>query len=427
MSEEAPGVRWHRALLALRLLALDPGLGGIALRARAGPVRDRWMNALARFPLTVRKVPVTIGDDALFGGLDLAATLASGREQRTAGLLSCPALLTVPMAERMEPGLAARLASAVDGGAHSLIALDEGADEEEGIPDALADRLAFHVSLDGIPCGAAAEELGTLPPMADVTASEADMAAIAELAETRGSSSTRAGLHCLRAARAHAALHRRGTVAPEDIEAAAILTLATLATRMPAPSEDEAPAPEHAEDHPQQDDEEGGASIPQELLLDAVRSALPPGLLAQLAAGSARRGARGAGTGTKRKGNRKGRPLPPRAGRPDGRARVDLVATLRAAAPWQSIRKAGRPSARPVEIRASDIHLKRFEERSDRLLIFTVDASGSAALARLAEAKGAIELLLSEAYARRDHVALVAFRGISAEVLLPPTRSLVQT
>jgi magnesium chelatase subunit D len=106
---------------------------------------------------------------------------------------------------------------------------------------------------------------------------------------------------------------------------------------------------------------------------------------------------------------------------------MDLVATLRAAAPWQQVRRTLRPDHAGMHIRPADIFVRRFEQKSDRLLIFVVDASGSAAMTRLAEAKGAVELMLASAYARRDHVALIGFRGQEAEVLLPPTRSLVRT
>jgi len=78
-------------------------------------------------------------------------------------------------------------------------------------------------------------------------------------------------------------------------------------------------------------------------------------------------------------------------------------------------------------VRPDDFRLKRFRRRAERVVIFVVDASGSAALARLAEAKGAVELMLAQAYVARQQVALVSFRGAAAEVLLPPTRSLVMT
>jgi magnesium chelatase subunit D len=109
---------------------------------------------------------------------------------------------------------------------------------------------------------------------------------------------------------------------------------------------------------------------------------------------------------------------------PGGGARLALLETIRAAAPWQRLR--GADGAGSIRLRRDDLRVRRFEDRAEALTIFAVDASGSSAAARLAEAKGAVELLLGRAYAKRAEVALIAFRGSTADLLLPPTRSLTR-
>jgi magnesium chelatase subunit D len=125
--------------------------------------------------------------------------------------------------------------------------------------------------------------------------------------------------------------------------------------------------------------------------------------------------------------NRRGRPIGTRRGEPGPGVRLNVVETLRAAAPWQPLRRreAGAAPTR-VQVRRDDFRITRFKQRNESAAIFVVDASGSAALHRLAEAKGAVELLLADCYTRRDHVALIAFRNKTAELLLPPTRSLTR-
>jgi magnesium chelatase subunit D len=118
---------WTRAAQALELLAIDPGgLGGIRLRARAGPVRDRFLAAVpgALAPRPCRRLHPGIADDALFGGVDHLASLAAGSLVRTQGLIGAePLALVLPMAERADAGLAARLALAIEAG-HCVVALD---------------------------------------------------------------------------------------------------------------------------------------------------------------------------------------------------------------------------------------------------------------------------------------------------------------
>ena len=441
--------RWQRVNLALACFALDPAaLGGIWLRARVGPVRDQVQKGLetALQGHTLRRLHPGIGDDALFGGVDLSATLAEGRVVRTRGILGAPAVLIMPMAERIKAGLAARLAGALDRQTGlSLVALDEGAEPDETLPSALADRLAIHLDLAeqglsdapdlALDLAELAEARALLPR---VTVPDSAIAELAEVAARLGILSLRAPLLALAVARASAALSGEDHVESADLMLAVELVLAPRATQYPEPDTDTAPEdepppepdqPDPPEDQKDDTDDDDRVDLPPaEMLLEAAKAMLPPDLLARLSAGRAARNSPSAsGSGAAKKGNHRGRPLPSRAGRPGGDARVDLVATLRAAAPWQPMRRKMTDQHDRLHIRMSDIRLRQFEETSDRAIIFVVDASGSAALARLGEAKGAIELLLSEAYARRDHVALVAFRGESAEVLLPPTRSLVQT
>jgi magnesium chelatase subunit D len=167
----------------------------------------------------------------------------------------------------------------------------------------------------------------------------------------------------------------------------------------------------------------------QDVVLEAAQAAIPAGLLAQLRIGRAPRGS-GAGTagraGVLRSGGARGRPCGVRSGPPRGQSRLNIMETLRTAAPWQRLRGRVLEHDTRVRIDPGDFRVTQYQERTRTLTIFAVDASGSSALNRLAEAKGAVELLLADCYIRRDQVAVIAFRGRTAELLLPPTRSLVR-
>ncbi|MEU8139723.1 ATP-binding protein [Streptodolium elevatio] len=101
--------------------------------------------------------------------------------------------------------------------------------------------------------------------------------------------------------------------------------------------------------------------------------------------------------------------------------RLHLAGTVRAAAPHQLARGRRGPG---LVVRRDDVREAVREGREGNLVLFVVDASGSmAARARMRTVKGAVLSLLLDAYQRRDKVGLVTFRGVGAELALPPTSS----
>lgn len=105
---------------------------------------------------------------------------------------------------------------------------------------------------------------------------------------------------------------------------------------------------------------------------------------------------------------------------------IALDATIRVAAPEQSRRP--RPPGMAIAIHPRDLRERRRERRIGNFILFVVDASGSmGARARMVAAKGAIMALLTDAYQKRDRVAMITFRRREATLILPPTASIELT
>jgi magnesium chelatase subunit D len=423
------------ALLAARLCSLDPDLGGVRLIGDDADARDEMVAAFREglpADAPVRRIAANIDEDRLVGGMDLGAALAGEGIRMRPGLLAEAdgGLVVIPAVERLSPIIEALIGTALD--RHEIIVARDGLaastparfvvlafDEDRegaGAGCALGERLAFHIRSDQ-------------PAMADDCDHDAALDdkqvfhAIAETALALGVDTARAANFALKAARASAVFEGRAQVCQADIVRAVRLVLLPRATRLPPEPADAAPD-EQREDNASDGESQSRTDTLEDRVLDAVRAAIDPDLIARIEAMGRTRaeGRRARGAGDRRRSKSRGRPVGVRAGEPRGGARLALVATLRAAAPWQRLRgRTGR-----VIIHASDLRIRRYEARAALVTIFAVDASGSAAATRLAEAKGAVELLLAQAYIQRAEVALVAFRGTQAELLLPPTRSLTR-
>lgn len=453
---------WDYASHAAALLAIDPkGLGGLVIKAQPGPVRDAFMESFTSLfasDIPILRLPSSVSEARLVGGIELAATLASGKPVFEQGLLAKAhgGVLIAGMAERMERPVAARLEAALDTGRvrierdhisdqqpaeFALLLWDESEPGEDAPCASLLDRLAFMADLTACSirdCGDTYTDHATIKaaqqrlPKTQIAPGHIEI--LVTMAQAFGIASLRAPLLAAAVARAQAAYQGRAETDESDCALAAAFVLAPRATCLPSPpdaqeqeqEQEQAPPPPPQDNETQQDqpDEQTASDRPlDDKILDAIAAAIPADLLAQIQSGQGgRQTGRGAAAGRKARALR-GRPLGAQRGDPR-RDRFDVLETLRAAIPWQKLRAQRDGTA--IAFRREDLRVRRFRPKAKTTTIFVVDASGSSALHRLAEAKGAVELVLAECYVRRDEAALIAFRGTKAEIIVPPTRSLTR-
>ena len=453
--------------LALLLLAVEPRLRGIAFAGPAGSGKSALLHGLAALlpGLPFEMLPLGSDEEALLGGLDLEATLARGARVVRHGLLARAdgGLLAAEDCNLLPEGTVNLLLGALDAGEVRIereglslrspcrLRLVATFDPAEGPPRAhLLDRIGLIVPLPRLgPAGARGEivrrhlspaadlweeDLDVLrdvvavarASLGDIRLSETQARELAAAAVALGVQGHRADLFAQLAARASAALALRDAVQREDLELAVRFVLVPRATQQPsAPPTDPPPVtetppqssqdtPDTPPDPPTEPPADGDVELTEEVL--AALAIDLPDVLATLPFRSARggrSGSRGSTDGTR------GRHVTSVPGTPR-EGRLDVIATLRAAARWQRLRPRG---ARRVAVRAEDLRIKRFRDKAGALFLFAVDASGSMALNRMRQAKGAVHALLEKAYVNRDRVALMSFRGQGAELLLPPTGS----
>jgi magnesium chelatase subunit D len=478
---------------ALLLLAVNPALGGAAMAATVGSGKSTLARAFAALlpdgsPFV--ELPLNTTEDRLLGGLDLEATLATGRRVVEPGLMAKAhgGALYIDGMNLLDKGVVAQLLavmaagvvrvereglSAVHPAQFVLVGTYDSSDGD--MPRSLLDRMGLIVPFaPQNDAGARAEvvrrndhrnddadeEVAILRAMValareqlpQVRIRDEQIAGLANTALSLGVEGNRADVFAVQAALAKAALDGRGDVDDDDLKLAVRLVLAPRATQLPqdagepeqqSPSQQpqasaDASQPDDPSNEEQQRPEQTQEQI-EELLLSAAEAELPADVLTLPFAMQrrGRSGSRGATMNSKR-----GRYVAAVEGELRGN-RIALLPTLMAAAPWQKVRRLENRDSRlgiagisienrkskienpksPISIRKSDVRIKRYRDKAGMLYIFVVDASGSMALNRMREAKGAAIHLLQDAYVHRDQVALIAFRGAAAQTLLEPSQS----
>lgn len=285
-----------------------------------------------------------------------------------------------------------------------------------------------------------------------VTISDDLLGVAVELAARVSADGFRGDIAMAETASALAALNGRDEVLRKDVEEAAMICLAHRRNYSQPPPPPEPPQQQEAQDQEDEPDREPPEQPPDDRQDDRDDASEPPeppegeppdlpqdlrDMLDEMmfeigeqfrVIDYLQEGRRMIRTTSSRKGRRAMAESSDSTGRyassriPEGRVSdVAFDATIRAAAPYQKGRRHGGLA---VSIEKQDIRRKVRERRSGCTILFLVDASGSLGVRRrMAAVKGAVLSMLRDSYVKRDRIGMMAFRRDSAELVLPPTRS----
>ncbi|MCU1392339.1 MAG: hypothetical protein JWM34_767 [Ilumatobacteraceae bacterium] len=465
------------AKLALLLAAKNPLIGGVLLRGDKGSAKTTLARSLASLlpgDAPFVELPLGATEDRVIGSVDLASMLRDGNPVVRDGLLAAAhgGVLYVDeinlLADHLIDSLLDVAVSGVnrierDGITHEhparFVLIGSMNPEEGELRPQLLDRFGFSVDVRAstVP---AERALAVRRRMAfdrgdasmsefddadddlrnrlagDVTAELPDelVEAASVIAVAVGAEGLRADLMLCRGAAAHAAWHDRAVATEDDLRAVAPFVLAHRRRRSPLEPPgisqpelddafDEAFGPDDPSDAdsleqpepPTDADQPSSASSPRPPV-DPSAAATPPTLLTAPAA-------------TPTVGRRAPAPSDRgrfvRAERTDGPvSAADVAVTASAIA--VAARRAANPDASPegTAVEADDLRVAVRSARTGNLVVLCVDASGSmGAVQRMSLAKGAVLGLLTDAYQRRDRIALITFAGDGADIVLRPTAS----
>lgn len=440
------------AKLALLLAAREPRLAGVLLRGQKGSAKTTLARGVATLlpgDAPFVELPLGATEDRVLGTVDTAHLLTTGEARVRPGLLAAAhgGVLYVDevnlLADHLVDALLDAAVSGVgrierDGVSHAYPArfvLVGSMNPEEGeLRPQLLDRFGLAVDVvapadPGVRAEAVTRQLRrergedtddgdddelrrrlAAPATADVPPAVVDLAC--RVAVEVGAEGLRADLMLSRAAGALAAWEERPAATADDLRRVAPLVLAHRRRRTPfeEPGIDEQElddAFDRAAAPPTADGDDGEAD-PDVVVAPGAEQAPPP--LPRPSRVDAGRAGR-------------------RAPSPDERGRVvrsvaarggDVVAAIPTALAVAERRAADPGSA----VHPDDLRATVRQGTAAHLVVLAVDTSSSmGAERRVAATKGAVLGLLTDAYQQRDRVALVAFRGAEAEVVLRPTGS----